>query len=162
MYTEDDSTLSATKKRALRIMGKRNMSAADMEKRLLSKGELPEDVSATIQWLVDMGAIDDAGYAALILRHYSAKGYGHARVRDELFRRGIPRELWDDALLCMDDEESADAALEFLKKKLKGSIDKDDIRKASEALVRRGFGYDEARAAVNNYKDFAGEASEYL
>jgi len=147
----DEDNLSSTKRRALRILGNRNMSASDMERRLLAKGEQPEDVSETIQWLIEMRAINDTEYAALIVRHYSAKGYGPARVRDELYKRGIPRDLWDDALVAMDDEESGDAALEFLKKKLKGSDDKDDIRRATDALIRRGFGYEDARIAVNRY-----------
>ena len=147
----DDTALGATKKRALRIMGRRNMSAADMEKRLLDKGEPPDLVRETVDWLISMGAINDPEYAVLIVRHYCAKGYGPARVRDELFKRGIPRELWDSVLENLDAEESADAAYDFLVKRLKGSTDRDDIRRASDALVRRGFGFDDARAAVNRY-----------
>ena len=127
------------------------MSAMDMEKRLLGKGETPEAVSETVQWLEDMGAINDTEYASLIVRHYSAKGYGAARVKDELFKRGIPRDLWDDALVELDSEDMGDAALEFLSRKLKGSTDKNELRKATDALIRRGFGYEEARAAMNRY-----------
>ena len=37
-------------------------------------------------------------YAAQVVRYYSAKGYGERKLRDELYRRGVPRELWDEAL----------------------------------------------------------------
>jgi len=144
------------KKRALRILGSRNMSAGDMEQRLVSKGELPEDAAETVKWLEDMGAINDKEYASLIVRHYCAKGYGPARVRDELYKRKIPRELWDEALGEADNEDTADAALEFLNKKLRGSTEKDDLRKAGDALIRRGFSYEESRTAVKKYT----EASE--
>ena len=38
------------------------------------------------------------GYAGVIVRHYGAMGYGPGRVKQELHRRGVPRELWDEAL----------------------------------------------------------------
>jgi len=145
--------LEKTKKRALRILGSRSFSEQEMLKRLTGKGETQENAEETVRWLVELGYINDSDYATLIVRHYAAKGYGEARIRDELYKRGIPRDLWDEKLSELDDTEMEDAALEFLNKKLRGSDDKDDIRRASDALVRRGFSYDEARAAVNMYLD---------
>ena len=143
--------MESTKKRALKILGNRNFSEKEMFKRLTAKGEAPEDAEEAVKWLVELGYINDSNYATLIVRHYAVKGYGEARVRDELYKRGIPRDLWDDKLTELDSEELGDAALEFLNKKLRGSDDKDDLRRASDALVRRGFSYNDARAAIKNY-----------
>ena len=155
------STLESTKKRALKILGSRSFSEKEMLKRLTSKGETPENAEEAVKWLVELGYINDSDYALLIVRHYAAKGYGIARIRDELYKRGIPRELWDEKLEELDDSEMTDTALEFLTKKLRGSVDKDDLRRASNALVRRGFSYDDARAAVNRYlEDGASECPE--
>jgi len=145
--------LESTKKRALKILGSRNFSEQEMIKRLTGKGESPEDAEEAVRWLVKLGYINDNDYAVLIVRHYFAKGYGEARIRDELYKRGIPRDLWDDKFAGLDSDDIGDAALEFLKKKLRGSDDRDDLRRASDALVRRGFSYDDARAAINRYKD---------
>jgi regulatory protein len=145
------SSIENTKKRALKILGSRNFSEQEMLKRLTSKGETEENSEEAVRWLVELGYINDPDYATLIVRHYSAKGYGTARIRDELFKRGIPRDLWDEKLDEINDDEMDDAALEFLKKKLKGSLDKDDLRRAADALIRRGFSFDDARAAVNRY-----------
>ena len=144
-------SIESTKKRALRILGKRNFSEQEMYRRLVSKGEAPENASETAKWLVELGYINDDEYATLIVRSYSAKRYGEARIRAELSKRGVPRELWDDKLAELDDAEMEDAALEFLKKKLRGSEDKEDLRRASDALVRRGYSYDDAKAAVKRY-----------
>jgi len=143
--------LESTKKRAFKILGSRNFSEQEMIKRLTGKGEKQEDAEEAVRWLVELGYINDSDYATLIVRHYSSKGYGEARVRDELFKRGIPRELWDDALSGVDSADMGDFALEFLIKKLRGSDDKDDLRRASNALVRRGFSFDDAKAAINRY-----------
>ena len=143
--------IETVKKRALKILGNRNFSEAEMIRRLTGKGETQEDAEATVGWLVELGYINDSDYATLIVRHYTAKGYGEARVRDELYKRGIQRDLWDEKLSDIDDEETGGAALQYLIKKLRGSMEKDDLRRASDALVRRGFGYDEAKTAISGY-----------
>jgi len=145
------ANLESTKKRALRLLGNRSFSEQEMTKRLTDKGEAQEDAEETVRWLVELGYINDSDYATSIVKHYFAKGYGEARIRDELYRRGIPRDYWDEKLAELDGDQTHDAALEFLKKKLRGSDDKDDLRRASDALVRRGFSYNDARAAVNRY-----------
>jgi len=143
--------LEQTKKRALRILSSRSISEQGMYKRLTEKGEPEENAAETVRWLVEIGYINDSDYATSIVRHYSRKGYGEGRVRDELYKRGIPRDMWDDALTELDTEDMGDAALEFLKKKLRGSDDKDDLRRATDALVRRGFSYNDAKSAINKY-----------
>jgi regulatory protein len=143
---------------ALRILGRRGFSAREMEKRLADKGVSEEAAVETVKWLEDIGLIDDAQYAASIARHYYAKGYGERRVKDELFRRCIGRELWDEALSEPGDNE--DAALGFLQKKLRGSRGKDDLKRANDALLRRGFSYDDARGAINRYLQNAEEIEE--
>ncbi|MCL2200954.1 MAG: recombination regulator RecX [Oscillospiraceae bacterium] len=146
-----DKALESAKSRALRILGSRQMSAEDMKNRLTSKGETEENATEAVKWLERIGAIDDVAYAASICSHYSGKGYGLTRVKDELFKRGIPRGLWDDAICSIEQEESESSALAYLEKKLRGSTDKDDLRKATGALCRRGYSYEQARRAVSEY-----------
>jgi len=153
-------SLEDTKKRALKILGNRSFSEKEMLKRLTEKGETEENAVETVKWLVELGYINDFDYATLIVRHYSGRGYGISRIRDELYKRGIPRDLWDEKLAELDETESNDTALEFMIKKLKGSEDKDDIRRASAALVRRGFSYDDAKTAVNRYLEWSSQCAE--
>lgn len=145
----DSLELNTSKTRALRIIGSRNYSSFEIERRLTAKGTHAETAHKTVEWLETIGAVNDAEYAAMIAQHYSAKGYGTARIRDELYRRGIPREIWDDALASID--ETQDPALEYLTKKLNGSQDKTELRKAAATLTRRGFSYSEAEDAVRKY-----------
>jgi len=145
--------LDSTKKRALKILGSRNFSESEMEKRLVSKGESQDNASEAVRGLVEKGYINDSEYANLIISHYSIKGYGMARIKDELFKRGIPKDMWDDKLAGLDDEEMGDAAYEYFCKKLRGSKDEDDIRRVSNALVRRGYSYEEVRNVMNRYME---------
>ncbi|MDR2570106.1 MAG: recombination regulator RecX [Oscillospiraceae bacterium] len=148
--------LESVKKRALLILGKRNFSEHEMTKRLIEKGATSKDAEEAVSWLVELGYINDSDYASSIVRYYAKKGYGVSRIKDELYKRKIQRELWDEKISEVDDTEMDDAALAFLQKKLRGSDDKDDLRRASDALVRRGFNYDDARTAVSKYLELTG------
>ena len=45
--------------------------------------------SAIADRMEELGFLNDAAYAAQVVRYYSAKGYGERKLRDELYRRGI-------------------------------------------------------------------------
>jgi len=149
----DSPEQSRAKLRAMRILGDRLFSSQEMEKRLMSKGEPADIARETVEWLEKIGAVNDKEYAAAIVRHYSSKGYGVAKIRDELHRRGIPRSEWDGAMEAMEGEVNDEAVQRFLGKKLAGSRDRDDLRRAADALCRRGFDYETAREAVARYME---------
>ena len=83
---------SSAKAQAASIIGSRALSRRELEKRLVRKGNDEADAQAAADWLEDIGAVDDAAYAAAVVRDYGRRGYGPAKVREELRRRGVPRE----------------------------------------------------------------------
>ena len=145
------AALSRCKERAMRIVAMRAMSERELYDRLVEKGETEQNAAATVAWLIDLHVLNDADYAAMLVRHYAAKGYGARRIRDELYRRKVPRELWDAAL---DELPAQDDAMDkLLRSRLRGA-DPDDraaLKKASDALLRRGFGWDEIKEAIERY-----------
>lgn len=143
------SSLSLAKSRALRIINTRPMSRKEMLKRLIEKGETPENAEYCADWLCDMGLINDESYAASVVRHYAAKGYGIGRIRQELNRHGISRELWDDALSQMPEQD--DKIQRFLRSRLTDPDDRAQVKKVSDALFRRGYTWDQIRHALNNF-----------
>ena len=146
------SERSRCRQRALRIIGARAMSVKELTDRLKEKGESPENAEDAAAWLQEMHLLDDAQYAAMCVRHYAAKGYGAGRIRSELYRRGIPRELWDDALQELPEQD--DQIDTLLRRRLRSDTpDRDELRRASDYLYRRGFGRDEIRAAIARYQD---------
>ena len=141
---------------ALRIIGARAMSVKELTDRLKEKGESPENAEDAAQWLLDMRLLDDAQYAAMCVRHYAAKGYGPGKIRNELYRRGIARELWDEALEEL--PEQGDRIDALLRRKLKSDTpDRAELRKAADYLYRRGFGRDEIHAALARYSELSEE-----
>ena len=139
------------RKRALRLLEKRDYSCKLLFDKLTEKGASPEAAAEVIGWLRDMRFLDDERYAGLVVRHYAAKGYGERRIRDELFRRGVDRELWDAALAQL--PEADDAVLQLLRQKLRCTPrEKDDLQRARNYLLRRGYSWEEIRSAMERYQ----------
>ena len=136
--------------RALAIVSQRQMSRKELGAKLRDKGVDDETAAWCVDWIVEHGFIDEESYAAAIARHYAAKGYGEGRVRQELMRRGIPRELFDDAFAAMPEgDEKLDR---FIAARLRDPDDRGEVRKLSAALYRRGYSGEEIREALRRHK----------
>ena len=142
-------TPDEARKKALSLLERRDYGSAELTAKLIEKGAEPSDAEAAVARMVEYGFVNDENYAAMVARHYAAKGYGPARVREELKKRKLDRELWDTALDEMPD--NSDAAYALFASKLRGASDRDAVRKASAALIRRGFGWDAVKAAAERY-----------
>ena len=143
------SGLAMAKARALRIINARPMSREELRKWLIEKGETPENAEACADWLCRMGLINDAEYAGSVVRHYAAKGYGSARIKQELRHHGVPREMWDEAMLQMPEQ---DAYLErFIRARLSEPGDRAQVKKVSDALFRRGYSWEQIKHALNEF-----------
>jgi len=136
--------------RALAIVSQRQMSRKELGGKLRDKGVDDETAAWCVDWIVEHGFIDEETYAAAIARHYAAKGYGEGRVRQELMRRGIPRELFDDAFAAM--PEGNEKLDRFIAARLHDPDDRDEVRKLSAALYRRGYSGEEIREALRRHK----------
>lgn len=140
--------VSNVKATAADLIGKRAMSRRDLERKLQEKGASEAEARYAAEWLEAIGAINDADYAALLVRHCAQLGYGPARIRDKLYEKGVPRELWEDALDTLPDQsEDVDR---FLRSKLRGELpDEKEKKRLTDALLRRGFSWGDVRAAWN-------------
>lgn len=153
---------STIRTKALDYISARPMSRRELEDKLTArrpKGrdgrERPplatsEEAGEVADWLEELGYLNDAEYAKTVARHYSAKGYGDRRLRDEFFRRGVPRQYWEEALSeAQEPEEGIDA---FLQKRFRGGApDQRELKRASDALARRGYRWEEIREGLNRY-----------
>ena len=143
---------SSTKARAVNMIASRPLSKKELQKRLQQKGSEEDDAREAVEWLEDMGVVNDASYAASLVRHYSGRGYGAGRIREELQRRGVPRELWEEAM--EERSDSAEMLDALIRKKCKGDLDDPKERKrVCDALLRRGFSWSEVKAALGRYTE---------
>ena len=140
--------VSDVKTTAADLIGRRAMSRAELERKLREKGASDSDARYAGEWLEAIGAINDADYAALLVRHCADLGYGPARTREKLYEKGVPRELWDEALDQLPDNgEQIDR---FLQSKLRGRMpDEKEKKRLTDALLRRGYSWGDVKAAWN-------------
>ncbi len=153
----DDKTLqrlkeaagvSNVKATAADLVGKRAMSRRDLERKLQNRGASETEARYAAEWMEAIGAINDADYAAVLARHCADLGYGPQRVREKLYEKGVPRELWDDALDALPDSTGQIDA--FLERKLRGRVpDQREKKRLCDALLRRGFSWPEVKAGLN-------------
>ena len=122
---------AALRARAVNMLSVRAMSAGQLNEKLMAKGATERQAAETVAWAVDIGLVNDAEYAKALVRHYQAKGYGLYKIKNELYRRRVPKADWEDALAEMDDAEDAIDA--FLAKKLR---DPEDRHRAAEISNR--------------------------
>ena len=143
------SASALARNRAMELLSRRPMSEKELIDKLIRKGEDEETAADCARWLRENGFLDDESYAAAVARHYAAKGYGPGRVRAELSRRGVDRELWDDTLEAM--PENTDKLDRFIAARLTDPEDRDQVRKVSAALYRRGYSWEEIRSALRRF-----------
>ena len=143
------SALALLKTKALELLSRRPFSAKELQNKLVQKGAEAQSAAACVRWLLEQRLLDDESYAGAVARHYAARGYGPGRIRQELSRRGVPREYWDEALgQRPDNSEKID---KLIAARLHDPEDRDQVRKVTAALFRRGFGWDEIRAALARF-----------
>lgn len=140
--------VSDVKAAAADLIGKRAMSRRDLERKLQDKGATEAEARYASEWLEAIGAIDDAAYAAALVRHCAGLGYGPARIRDKLYEKGVPRELWEEAMEEAPDNESQ--IERFLESRLRGRTpDEKEKKRLCDALLRRGYPWSDIKPVMN-------------
>ena len=148
---ENAQSLASCKERAVRILTASGLSKKELQKRLVQKGESEEDAEAAVAWLEELHLIDDLETAKQLVRSACLRGYGAARAKSILYEKGIPKELWDEALEEL--PEMDDAIDTFLRRKLDGrTLDAKQIKKTVDALLRRGHSYHDIQAGLRRYE----------
>lgn len=137
----------SAKMRAVRIVSASSVSRQDLEHRLIRKGEKPEQAKAAVEWMSDLSLIDDRKTAEQVVSRCIAKGYGMSRAKQALYEKRIPKELWDEVLADYPDQ--LEKITEFLESRLSGDADEKAVKKAIDALLRRGHNYGQIRRALS-------------
>ena len=138
------------KEKAWELLARKPQSRWELEKKLAQGGAEEDEVQTVCDRMEQLGYLNDAEDAARVVRHYSAKGFGPGKLRDELYRRGVPRDLWQEAMdQAEDPAQSIDA---FVAKKLAGkTADRQTLKKVSDALARRGYHWPDINDALRRY-----------
>ena len=131
-------------------------SALEIGKALRRKGYVEPCVQAVVERLRENGLIDDARYAQRMAEVQSNRPVGVYAFRRKLRAKGISDDDAEEALSAFDDEQQRDAALAAarqLYRKYQDLPEREARAKLSQALARRGFGWDAIEGAIDSIMD---------
>lgn len=147
---KESNAAASAKDRAVRIVSAASISKKELEKRLIQKGEKEEDAKQAVMWLEDLKLLDDKQVAQQIVRNGLSRGYGASRIRQMLYEKRIPKELWEEALSDLPPQD--DAIDTFLQRRFHGrKPDRAECKRATDALLRRGHSWNDIRRALERY-----------
>ncbi len=137
----------SAKMRAVRIASASSISKKDLEQRLVRKGEDARQAKEAVAWMEDLHLVDDRNTAEQVVHSCISKGYGLQRAKQALYEKRIPKEFWEEAL--EDYPDQSDKIESFLRARLDSDSDDKQVKKAIDALLRRGHSYGTIRQVLN-------------
>lgn len=150
------SDAARAKEKALYLLEHRPHSKRELEDKL-ARTVGREAAGQAAGRMEELGLIDDADYAHRLAEELARKGFAAPRIRQELLRRGIGREL------AAEEAERAAAAPEdalhsLIERRFARQLGEEKgRRRAVAALQRMGYRWEEIRSAL---RAFGGEPED--
>ena len=140
------------RERALRHLARRDHSRAELARKLAAHGDANE-IDAVIERMGELGLQSDTRYAEAFVRGKAGR-FGANRLRSELARRGIDRDLIDEAIAGECVESEADRARAVLRGRFtEPPADAREWARQARFLQTRGFAPDLIRKLLKEPYD---------
>jgi regulatory protein len=145
--------------RALNLLAFRARSARELGRRLMDKGASAACTEKVIEKLREVGLIDDADFARQVARSKVSGGASRRRVHQELFKRGVARDVADEAVTEVLEDQNVDmvAVAERIARKRLPSLASADAqsrrRRLYSFLARRGHDSETIRVVMGRVLD---------
>jgi regulatory protein len=139
------------KEAALRFLSFRRRTEKEIKDKLRQKGFDDKVIRSTIEKLKGYDLVNDYEFAtAWIKERLAHKPRGKRLLRQELWKKGIEKEIMDRAIeeLCRSEETPALEVLKKAEKRYRKLEPKVAKRRMLGLLLRRGFSYETAKDAL--------------
>ena len=136
---------------ALRFLASRLRSEVEVRRRLFSRGVEAEDIDGVLERLRELGYVNDAEFAAAVIRaRTKRRARGRRLVAEELESKGVSAEVASSAIDAEYGDELAVArpVAEQQARKLHGRAFAEFRQRLGAFLVRRGFEHETAESLV--------------
>ena len=157
-YLINRSELNKIKNQAFRFLSLRNHSSHELKLKLVKKNYPRELIDDAINQLREKDFINDREFAKQFIEEkINKKKSGFYKIKSELNKKGIERELIEELLSSLDSEISLDNAFKLAKKKYAQLIQKKiDNKKLNQKifsfLASKGFETDIILSVLNKLK----------
>ena len=136
---------------ALCILDRAAQTGGNLREKLVFKGYVRPAAEAAVERLTENHLIDDMRFAQRIAQSSALKPVGAYAVQRKLRAKRLPQEAIEEAMQCFDSAQQAEAcraAAESLCRKYAALPPREARAKLSQALARRGFGWESISGAV--------------
>jgi regulatory protein len=147
---------------ALRFLAYRPRSEAETQQRLKKRGYGAGEIARALVRLKELNLLDDSAFAQYWTENRdSFRPRGPRLIKTELRRKGLGREVIDQAVQGLDEKEAAYRAAMGKARVLTLADFQDFRRKLGGYLQRRGFEYGTVNATVRRvWQEKKGETSD--
>lgn len=138
--------------KAVDLLSRRDHSSGELLLKLRQKG-FSQGAQEAIEKLQEYGYIDDLRFAESYASELQRlKGFGKRRIEQELYKKGVSREII--AQVTEEIETDGDELADLLERKYGRYLsDEKGVNRAVNGLVRMGYGYSEIKAALETVKE---------
>ena len=147
--TKAEATAAQVQRAAVGLLARREHSARELRGKLIAKGYPAELVSSALEQLGAQGLLSDARFAEVFARSRANKGYGVARIAQELRLRGVDDEQIAPVLSAAK-ETWREQITHVRRKRFGEALPQTNADRAKQArfLLQRGFTSEQVRAVL--------------
>ncbi len=135
------------------LLSRRDHSVKELKEKLL---RTVDEASAdkAIERFLELGYLDDEKFAKALAKHlYEVKNYSDNHVRQELYKRGISREIVYD-IIDNSEIDSIETIINLVIKKYFNKLNAENGKeKVVAALMRKGFSYGDIKTALHRIEN---------
>jgi regulatory protein len=139
------------REKALWLLEHKNYTNRELTRKISEK--LPkESAQKAADKMEDLGLVDDRKYAEMYSKDMqNRRHFGIMRIRQELYRKGISKEIIDEIIEEIPEENNLQNIREVVEKKYQNyATDEKVRRRAFAALTRMGYGYDDINTVLKD------------
>ena len=150
----DEDNYIKAKNKALRIIEKCIKTEWEIKDKLIKLGYSEDTVERVLEFLREYDFVNDKKYARMFIKQKITKE-GKAKIKLELLRKGVSKEIIENEIDLIGDEEERDSALKLAEKRYRvlRKLETDDTklyRKLFSYLIRRGYEYQEVKNILSD------------
>ncbi|MDR0852345.1 MAG: recombination regulator RecX [Clostridiales Family XIII bacterium] len=155
----------SAQEKALCLLEKQSRTAYQIRLSLSKAGYDAQEIDEALEFLVDVGYIDDAAYAKRYLEILIEKGRGRRRAADEMRRHGLAAELVrftiEDGYPAETERENAMIIATKATSEMRDDVPKTQIaRRISLKLTGQGYNFDVINSVIDEIIRRRGDRDE--
>ena len=135
------------------LLSRRDHSVKELRDKLLRTVD-EACADKAIDKYIEMGYLDDEKFAKALAEHlYTVKNYSDSHVKQELFKRGISRDIVNE-IVDSSENDPVQSVTTIINKKYLNKLNIEGGReKVIAAMMRKGFSYSDIKSALDEIEN---------